>query len=176
VPIDAPGSTAVVILTPEAEPHIGELYRVHSNAGGDGMTPHVTLLVPFVPAAELDARVDLRLRGVLRLVEPFDYALTRVERFGSDVLYLAPEPSRPFIELTTLLWREFPDFPPYEGSHDDVVPHTTVVEDGDEALFERITAELEPRLPVSCRAEAVTVVERGVDLQWRPRVAFPLGG
>lgn len=176
MPIDAPGSTAIVVLAPEAEALIGEIYRLHSDAGGDGMTPHITLLVPFVPAGEIDAGVDHGLRGVLRSVEPFDYALARVERFGSEVLYLAPEPSKPFIELTVALWRKFPDHPPYGGIHDDVVPHATVADDGDEALFERITTQLEPRLPVTCRAEVATIVERGADLLWRPRVAFPLGG
>jgi hypothetical protein len=176
VPSDAPGSTAIVVLTPEVEPLIGELYRLHSNAGADGMTPHVTLLVPFVPVPQLDARVDARLRGVLRSVEPFDYALGRLERFGSEILYLAPEPSRPFVELIDALSRAFPDYPPYEGIHDDVVPHATVADSADEALVERITAELEQQLPVACRAEDATLVERGTDLRWRPRVGFPLGG
>jgi 2'-5' RNA ligase len=172
---DEPGATAIVILTHEVEPLIGELYRLHSNAGADGMTPHITLLVPFVRAPQLDAEVDARLRGVLRSREPFDYALVRVERFGSEILYLAPEPSKPFVDLVEALSRAFPDYPPYEGIHDDVIPHTTVADSADEALLERITADLEPRLPIACRAEAATIVERGTDLRWRPRVAFPLG-
>lgn len=176
MPSDAPGSTAIVVLTPEAEPLIGELYRLHSNAGGDGMTPHITLLVPFVPAAQLDARIDARLRGVFRSHEPFDYALARVDRFGSEILYLAPEPPRPFIELIDALSQEFPDYPPYEGIHDDVVPHTTFADSTDEALLSRITADLEPQLPVACRAEVATIVQRGADLRWRPRVSFALGG
>jgi 2'-5' RNA ligase len=175
VPWDAPGSTAVVVLTPEAEPLIGELYRLHTDAGGDGMTPHITLLVPFVPASELEPDVDVRLRGVFRAFEPFDYALPRLERFDSGVLYLTPEPSKPFVDLIRALSREFPDYPLYDGAHDDIVPHVTVAQ-GDGELFQRITAELEPQLPVAGRAEVVTIVERGTDLRWRPRVSFPLGG
>jgi hypothetical protein len=57
VPLDAPGSTAIVVLTREAEPVIGGLYRRQTGAGQDGMKPHVTLTVPFVPAAEIDASV-----------------------------------------------------------------------------------------------------------------------
>ena len=164
-----------MVVVPEAEPLIGELCRLHSNAGADGMTPHVTLLVPFVPTPQLDARIDARLRGVFRSHERFDYILGRFERFGSEILYLAPEPSRPFIELIDALSQEFPDHPPYEGIHDDVVPHTTVADSADEALHSRITADLEPQLPVACRAEVATIVERGADLRWRPRVSFPLG-
>lgn len=176
MPSDAPGSTAIVVLTPEAEPLIGEVYRLHSNAGADGMTPHITLLVPFVPAPQLDAEVDARLRRIFRSHEPFDYELVRVERFGSEILYLAPAPSVPFVELIDGLSREFPDYPPYEGIHEDAVPHATVADSTDGGLLARITADLEPQLPLACRAEAATIVERGTDLQWRPRVGFPLGG
>jgi hypothetical protein len=173
---DVPGATAIVVLTPEAEPLVGEMYRLHSQAGADGMTPHVTLLVPFVRSVELDPAVDARLRRVFVAFEPFDYALARLERFKGGILYLAPEPSRPFVGLTNALWREFPDYPPYGGIHDEVVPHATVGESSDQALLARITADIEPHLPLPCRAEAATIVERGADLRWRPRVAFPLGG
>lgn len=176
MPFEEPGATAIVVLTPEAEPLIGELYRLHTGAGGDGMTPHVTLLVPFVPVGQLDHDVDRRLRGVFRSHEPFDYLLARFERFPGDILYLAPEPSKPFVDLVEALSREFPDYPPYEGLHDEVIPHATVAESDDQALLQRITGELEGTLPVECRAEVATLVERGIDLQWRPRVSFPLGG
>jgi 2'-5' RNA ligase superfamily len=176
VTFDEPGATAIVVLTPEVEPLIGGLYRLHSKAGSEGMTPHVTLLVPFVSVPGLDRDVDARLRRVFATTEPFDYALARVDRFGSQILYLAPEPSRPFVELTNALANEFPDFPPYEGIHDDVVPHATVAESPDGELLSRITSDLEPQLPVACRAEVATIVERGNDLRWRPRVGFPLGG
>jgi 2'-5' RNA ligase len=175
VPIDAPGSTAIVVLTPEAEPLIGAIYRSNSSAGADGMTTHVTLLVPFVHAGELDRDVDVRLRAVFGSFAPFDFALTRLKRFQGGILYLAPEPSRPFVDLTNRLWSAFPDYPPYEGIHDEVVPHVTVAESADDGLLARIAVDLEPQLPLACRAEVATVVERGADCRWRPRVAFPLG-
>lgn len=175
MPWNAPGSTAIVVLAPEADPLIGEIYRLNSRAGADGMTPHVTLLVPFVPAAELDAAVDAGLRTVFASFAPFDYALTRLKRFDGGILYLAPEPSQPFVQLTNALWRTFPDYPPYDGIHDDVVPHVTVAESDDEDLLARITETLQAQLPLGCRAEAATIVERDGDLRWRRRVAFPLG-
>jgi hypothetical protein len=107
---------------------------------------------------------------------PFDYVLARFERFAGDVLYLAPEPPDPFAALVGALSSEFPDYPPYGGIHDDVVPHVTVADNGDQELFGAIAAELETRLPLACRAEVATIVERGADLQWRPRAGYPLGG
>jgi 2'-5' RNA ligase len=175
VPWNAPGSTAIVILTQEAEPLVGALYQVHANAGRDGMTPHVTLHVPFVPADRLDEDVLRRLRRLFGRFEPFDYHLRRFERFGSGVLYLAPEPPDPFVSLASALAEEFPEYPLYEGIHDVVIPHVTVADGGDEELYPRIRTDLEPRLPVNCQAAEGTLVERGEDLRWRHRDTFPLG-
>jgi hypothetical protein len=175
VPWDAPGSTAIVVMTPEAEPIIGDFYSVHSDAGADGMTTHITLLVPFVPAPELDPAVDARLRGVLRGFEPFEYALKRVERFEDGTLYLAPEPSRPFVDLVLALMREFPAYSPYDGVHDEVIPHLTIADRYDDQLLVRITTEIEPRLPIGCRATEATLVERGTDRRWRARAPVPFG-
>jgi 2'-5' RNA ligase len=135
VPADAPGSTAIVVLTPEAEPLAGDYYREHSNAGRDGMTPHVTLLVPFVPAAGMDEDVSHRLDRLFAGFQAFVYHLPRLEYFESGVLYLAPEPPRPFVDLVLALTEEFPDYPPYEGIHEDVVPHITIAQSDDPDLI-----------------------------------------
>lgn len=175
MPSHAPGSTAIVVLAREAEGVVGGVYRVHANAGRDGMTPHVTLLVPFVPAAQIDESVEQRLRRLFGRFEPFAYRLSRFERFESGVLYLAPEPPRPFVDLVLALTGVFPDFPAYEGIHDDAVPHVTVADGDDDELVGQIRAEIEPRLPIECRAVEATLVQRGTDLKWRPRVSIPFG-
>jgi hypothetical protein len=175
VPSDAPGSTAIVVLTPVAEPVIGGFYRRQTAAGRDGMTPHVTLIVPFMPAVQIDTSIEGRLTSLFGRFEAFDYVLRRFEYFESGVLYLAPDPPAPFVDLVMGLAEEFPDYPPYEGVHDDVIPHVTVVESTDLELLEEVRSEIEPRLPIACRAWEATLVERGADLRWRPRTAFPLG-
>jgi 2'-5' RNA ligase len=174
VPWEEPGSTAIVVLTPEAEPPAGAFYRGHSNAGRDGMTLHVTLLVPFVPADGIDEDLSYRLDRLVGRFEAFEYGLARFEYFESGVLYLAPEPSRPFVDLVLALVEEFPDYPPYKGIHEDIVPHATIADTDDTELMGRIREEIEPSLPIECRAEAATLVERGRDLRWRPRAHFHL--
>jgi hypothetical protein len=174
VPSEEPGSTAIVVLTPEAEPLAGALYREYSNAGRDGMTPHVTLLVPFVPADGIDEHVSGRLDRVFGRFQAFDYHLPRFEYFESGVLYLAPEPSCPFVDLVLALTEEFPDLPPYEGMHDEMIPHVTIADSDDHELLGRLRSEIEPGLPIECRAEAATLVQRGRDLRWRPRAQFHL--
>jgi 2'-5' RNA ligase len=174
MPWDAPGSTAVVISVPEADALIGELSRDHTPAARDGMWPHVTLLVPFVPAERIDEDVERRLRGALAAVEPFEFALVRPERFP-DVLYLAPEPEQPFLDLIDGLVAAFPDYPPYDGAHETVVPHATVAVSEDQPFLSEVAAGLEPHLPIRCRADAATMVERGSDLRWSLRRTYPLG-
>jgi 2'-5' RNA ligase superfamily len=175
VPWDEPGSTALVVMTPEIEAVAGSFYREHSAAGRDGMTPHVTLVVPFVPAAGIHEGIENRLRSLFRRFEGFDYHLRRFEYFESGVLWLAPEPPRPFADLASAIVEEFPEYPPYEGVHEEVIPHVTVAESNDQRVLEQIRSEVEPRLPIRCRAEKATLVVRGSDLRWRPRSPFHFG-
>jgi 2'-5' RNA ligase len=175
VPWNEPGATALVVATPEAEHAIGRFYREHSAAGRQGMPPHITLLVPFVSAPLLDETVEARLRRTLAAHTPFDYGLDRVERFSGGILYLAPQPSLPFVELTEALVADFPEHLPYDGEHDEVIPHATVAVSDDDRLLDRIEHELESKLPIACRAASVVVVERGTDLRWRRRSELPLG-
>jgi 2'-5' RNA ligase len=175
VPWDELGATALVVATPEAEHAIGRLYREHSAAGSEGMPPHITLLVPFVSAPLLDETVETRLRRILAAHSPFDYWLDRVERFEGGILYLAPQPSLPFVELTEALVSEFPEHPPYGGEHDEVIPHATVAVSADDQLLDRIGRELEPKLPIACRAASALLAEWGPDLRWNRRSELPLG-
>jgi hypothetical protein len=139
------------------------------------MAPHITLLVPFVPAPQLDHEAEARVRRVLATHEPFDYWLDRIERWPGGILYLAPQPSVHFAELTETLMVEFPDYPPYGGAHDEVIPHATVAISDDRRLLDRIAHDLEPKLPIACRATSALLVERGPDLRWRRRSELPLG-
>jgi 2'-5' RNA ligase len=175
MPWDAPGSTALVAMAPETDGVVGELYRLHAKAGREGMPPHVTLLVPFVPAHRLDREVEARLTTLFRRFEPFVYALRRPEQFASGVLFLAPEPSHPFVELTEALIEEFPEYPLYGGIHEVIVPHVTVAVNDDRELLAQVAGEVEPQLPIECRVEAATLVERGADFRWRRRATFALG-
>jgi 2'-5' RNA ligase len=175
VPWDEPGATALVVPIPEAEHAVGRWYREHSAVGRQGMPPHITLLVPFVPAALCTEGVENRVRAALATHVPFDFWLDRVKRFPGGVLYLAPQPAVHFVELTEALVAEFPDYRPYDGEHDEVIPHATVAISDDGALLDRITRALEPALPIACRASSVELVERRDDGRWSLRRTYPLG-
>ena len=174
MPWDAPRSTAIVVLTREADPITGELYRRYAKAGREGMRPHITLLIPFLPVRRLDPDVYARLRHVLQEFPPFDYTLERLERFPG-VLFLAPEPAKPFVELIVALTSAFPACSPYDGAHDTIVPHGTVAQSDDSVLLDRIAAQISGSLPIACRADEATLVERDADRRWRMRAVLPLG-
>ena len=165
--------TAVLVHVPEAEPVVGEWRLKHTYDGPLGIPPHVTMLFPFVPADELTSEVEKRLARLLATIEPFDVTFPPTARFP-DVLYLEPEPSERFAELTAAIAAEWPEYPPYEGAHEVVIPHLTVAEGEDEQLFERIKADVEAGLPLETHVgEAQLYVEDAAG-RWHEHSRLPL--
>lgn len=152
--------SALVVPVPELEwvvrPRLERGWPEHLFPDRDDVHAHVTLLGPFAGPEELDDGVLGELRALFADVTPFDFSLTRVAQFpGGTTTYLTPEPASPFRQLTQELCRRFPEYPPYGGELDEVVPHLTVpVPDGEAA--ESVAFELRQRLPIAAVArEAV---------------------
>ena len=103
----------------------------------------------------------------------FHYRLPRVGRFP-EVAWLAPEPVEPIKELIALIVSRYPEYPPYEGAHDEVIPHLTVAEGGAE-LQDEVEAALKPFLPVAAQASEVAMLVEDESGQWHPGERFPLG-
>jgi hypothetical protein len=74
--------------------------------------------------------------------------------------------------MTEALGSAFPEFPPYAGEFDDIVPHVTVAQANEEILAE-IERELVLQLPVKARVERAWLVE-DTPAGWRRHTAFPL--
>ena len=161
-----PTETAVLVPFPALEPLVGPYRRRLDRAAGWGVPPHVTVLYPFV-RPPVDARTLERLAHALADVAAFETVFARVEWFGDDVVWLAPEPDRPFRDLTEAVWRAFPDHPPYGGRFEDVVPHLTVGHIDLPAMREAAAA-LAADLPVRARVDRVWVMA-GTDaaVSWR---------
>jgi len=90
------------------------------------ISAHITLLAPFLPTEQIDDGVINELARCFADVTPFSFTLTEVCEFPGGVTYLAPDPASTFRRLTQELHRSFPEFPPYGGAFDEVVPHLTV--------------------------------------------------
>ena len=123
--------------------------------GRDDVHAHVTLLAPF--AGEVDEGVSAELASLFGDVTAFEFRLTRVAEFPGGATYLTPDPAAPFRALTQELCRRFPEFPPYGGAFDEVVPHLTVpLRDGEDAAAVR--RELEPQLPITAHAREAALI------------------
>ena len=163
-------ATALVILVPELEPLLGRWRATFTGDGAAGMPPHVTLLYPFADDAEVGAHVA-DVKRVLATAAPFEAEFAEVRRWP-DVLYLAPEPPEPFVALVERLLETFPQYPPYGGAYDEIVPHLTVAH-GDDARFDEIAAQLVPVLPVRVRVERGWLMSEAAG-KWQRHTPFTL--
>jgi 2'-5' RNA ligase len=163
--------TALVIAIDGAEP-FDELRRELMPSGvATGIPFHVTLLSPFGSDAEL---VD-EARAFFAEQVPFEFELTRVATWP-DVVYLVPEPHDELRALMKALFARFPQWPPYEGIHDEVIPHATLGEGVDaDAVHEEIERRVAPHLPHRCQARDVAFLEEFAAGRWQERERFPLG-
>ena len=174
--VDRPES-ALVILVPEAEWLIEPYRRRFDSEEELGLPAHITILYPFVPPDQISLSVVSRVSKLCRDTSPFDFALSRLDRFPA-VLYLSPEPEEPFRSLTNRILAEFPDHPPYENKFPDIVPHLTIANIDEESELNRIGSHFAlnagPHLPIFARATEISLMEYNRRI-WRMRYAFKLG-
>jgi hypothetical protein len=85
----------------------------------------------------------------------------------------------PATALTLAVWKAFPEHPPYEGKHSDIIPHLTVAQEAEEQVLRRIGSELgvvaERFLPLPARATEVALMDNSSG-PWRVVTTFTLGG
>lgn len=167
----------LLIPVPEAESVVRPRLERHSpeylSPDPDETTAHITILGPFADLDSIDEGLVSELRGFFADVLPFAFRLTAICELRGGTTYLSPEPAAPFRVLTHELCRRFPEFPPYGGGFEEVVPHLSVpIPDGE--AVDNLRFELETRLPISAHA-------REAALYWRePRASrtletFPFG-
>ena len=124
-----------------------------------GVPPHVTVLYPFIPPAEISEDTVRVLREAVADVEGFACAFTSVDWLNGRVLCLRPTPEQPFRELTKRVSAAFPHYAPYSGKHPPV-PHLTVgyndVSVGTDLPI--ATVQLELGLPVRTRIEQLSLM------------------
>jgi 2'-5' RNA ligase len=166
--------TALVIEVPEAEPLVSEWRAQYDWSAQRGVPAHITILYPFAPTERLDDRLLEGLERLFASQPAFSYRLPRVARFP-EVAWLAPDPAEPFTALIELVVSTFPDYPPYEGIHDEVIPHLTVAEGGVE-LQDEVEATLSPHLPIEAHADAVSLLAEDPYERWHRAERFPLEG
>ncbi len=150
-------------MVPEAEPAVGAYRLAHDSAAVLGAPAHITVLFPFLAPEAIDETAI----GELVARHPrFTFRLDSLEQFDAGAVWLRPEPSAPFRALTSAVWARWPDHPPYEGAHRDVIPHLTISNQH---------IEVEIALPIESLAHEVLLIEEDELRQWGARARFPLG-
>ncbi|MBQ1032768.1 2'-5' RNA ligase family protein [Micromonospora sp. C97] len=171
-----PTQTALIVPIPEAEEAVGRFRASLDRAASWGVPAHVTVLYPFLPPQQIDERALAALRDTIAGIPRFDVALTHVDWFGDTVLWLAPQPHRPFRDLTGAVWRRFPEAPPYGGAHSDVVPHLTIGHDADKPVLTHAAETVAAYLPINAAVDGVRLIAGTPDVSpWRTVGEFPLG-
>jgi 2'-5' RNA ligase superfamily len=175
--VTAPAQTGLIVPVPEAEAVVGRHRAALDPIAAWGIPAHITVFYPFLPPAEIDDDAVAALRALFEALPAFDATLERVSWFGSEVLWLAPEPGEPFRRLTGTVGDRFPPLSPYAGAFDDVVPHLTVGDRAPLAALQAAAADIGPRLPIPLRVHSVRLVEGTTgEAPWRTVTDFPLGG
>jgi len=175
--------SSIVLLVPEADPIVRAVRLAHDPVAALGVDAHVTLLFPFVPAAQLDAAIVDRLRVELPhtagITGGVELRFDRIARFpgapgASGVSYLALADPAPVITAVRALAAAWPAYPPYGGAFPDVIPHLTLGH-GDDAALAAVEAAVAPALPIIARVDAATLLVEAADGRWSPHTRFALG-
>lgn len=172
----AASESAVIVPVPEAEPVVGTFRAQLDRTATWGVPAHVTVLYPFVPPDRIGPQELRRLGEAVHAVVHFDVVFRRIEWFGEDVMWLAPEPDDGFKALTAAVCTAFPGYRPYGGVFADVTPHLTV---GAHADFDRMCVAARAtsaQLPIKASVRAAHLFQ-GCDAPgaWHAVTELPLG-
>jgi 2'-5' RNA ligase len=167
--------SALIVEVPEAEPLVEEWRAKHDWSAQHGVPAHVTLLFPFIPTEKVDGQLHVDLGGLFKAHPAFSFRLTHVARFPDEVAWLAPDPAEPFQALTEAISSQYPEYPPYEGIHEEVIHHLTVAEGGAE-LHDEVETALAPKLPIEAEARHVSLLLEDENGWWSCAKRYPLAG
>jgi hypothetical protein len=166
------GQTGLVVPVPAVEALLASVGARYPGTVRDGVPAHVSLLYPFVAAAELDERVSCAVGELFAEQAPMRVEFAECYRQDGFVA-LRPDPIEGLKELVCMARCRWPDVVPYEGVYGDVDPHLTVAMRCSEETAVTIKQEVTAQLPISAELrEAWLVAFAG---QWRLRGRFKFG-
>lgn len=169
--------SALIVTIPEAEEAVARHRVQFDDAAAFGIPAHVTVLFPFMPPSAVDNEVMDILTAAVGSVQSFHVSFETTGWFGRNVLWLAPQPAACFGALIEAVAAAFPDYPPFEGRHDVVIPHLTVGHDvAPGSRLEEAEAQVKERLPIHADVTEVSLW-CGTDVPggWHRTMGFPLG-
>ena len=168
--------SALIVTIPEADEAVAVHRAQLDDAAALGIPAHVTVLFPFMPPSEVNAPVIGTLAAAISTVPRFKATFESTGWFGTNVLWLAPKPAAVFGALITAVADAFPDYPPFGGQHEEVIPHLTVGQGVAISELQEAEAGVLRCLPIRARVTEVALW-CGTDVPggWRRMMGFPLG-
>jgi 2'-5' RNA ligase len=165
--------TALILVLGDAEPFDEVRREFDAETVAHGVPFHITLLYPFAPREELTDDLLAQTRSFFASRSPLTFELTRIASWP-QVVYAVPEPDTELRACMEALHTLFPQWPPYGGIHDEVIPHATLAEEVDAARIQpEIDRRLRGHLPWPCRADTARLLEEHSPGKWRERERMP---
>jgi 2'-5' RNA ligase len=171
----SPHESTLVVLVPSVQATVGKLRRKLDTAAAWSVPLHISIMYPFAAPDSISDDDTARLTKLLAAVDSFDFVLSEVGWFDRRVMYLAPTPKAPFVELTNKIVTEFPQYQPYGGAYREIVPHLTVGEGVRPARMRWTARRLQRHLPIRSSATEVSLMAPDAAGRWSVLKRFPLG-
>jgi hypothetical protein len=168
-----PEPVSALVVPFSLPPALARVRRRWDYAALTGVGPHVTVLFPFLPCADVGPRDRAELARMAGTIPALDVTFAQVRRLP-NLVWVQPEPAAPFADLTAAVIARWPSHPPYEGAFDVVIPHLTVVE-SDVADLETIEELARQSTPFARRAQRLELWCQDRAGRWRTRWRMPLG-
>jgi 2'-5' RNA ligase len=173
----APRRSALIVPI-ELPAKLEAVRAARTTVAGLGVPAHVTLLVPWLEPRAIGRAEVAGLRRITAAEPAFEVELDPVRTFPADArspgtVYLAPDPTEPFVRLTGAITAAYPDHPPYGGLFDTIVAHLTVADDA--GLAAEVAAIAATVLPVRRRVSEASLIVEGDDGRWTRRARLALG-
>ena len=106
---------------------------------------------------------------------PCRFELRAPARFPS-VLYLKPEPDAALRAIIEGVVERFPEHPPYGGAFEELAPHLTVAQSGDEDLLAGSSPSFLAGFRWRSKSPRPCSMTEHEDGLWRVADTFPFGG
>lgn len=164
--------TGLVLTVPAADPVVGDWRARFDPSAAAGMPAHVTLIYPFKDSDALTAADRETLAALFARFPPIELGFSAASRAPeADILWLEPKSPARLLRMIDAVVAEFPDYPPFGGAFETVIPHLTIAH-ADAATLARIEAEL---AGVCIRQKVFSAALVGLTADgWRELERFPL--
>ncbi|MFE2125208.1 2'-5' RNA ligase family protein [Streptomyces amritsarensis] len=168
-----PGTTAVVIVLPDADPLLDAARRIDPALVRPGVPAHVSLCHPFLPQSALNGQDQEELRSLAARFPAADLLLEDIVTTSGFIAVSVPQ-LQPLVDAFRGQW---PGLRPYGGRFGArPAAHVTVALGADDpAAAARVRDAVGSLLPLRTRAAAVQLAELTRE-GWRSRFTAPLGG